>query len=84
MILNKCLPAKKSLNRHKPIFKIGIDNLSNNNKKPLGHTANIRLATNFAEWKTSQQVFVIFLERIRAGSEVPWEVGCPSLIGFTL
>jgi len=78
---------KKSLNRLKPIFTMGIHNLnnnnSNNNKKPLGHTVNIGLATSFTAWKTSRQVVVILLERIKAGSAVPREVRCPSLIGFT-
>lgn len=59
------------------------NNNNNNNEKPLGHTVNVRLATNFTAWKTSQQVVVILLERIRAGSAVPQGVRCPSLIGFT-
>jgi len=62
---------------------MGIRNQNNNNNnKPLGHTVNIRLATNFTEWKTSQQVVAILLEGIGAGSAAPWGVWCPSLIVF--
>lgn len=45
-VLNERL-ALKSLNRLKPTFTMGI--CKQNNNKPLGHTVNIRLATNFTE-----------------------------------